>query len=280
MIHQFVAVLLALILVGCGGGDSVNSEPDQLALDTIGAASRPGPAPQANRKHILAVSASVDALDAASQLFDWAEDHFTEYFPSHQTNRAMNGWVYRYYPESKTYLAVIDWHVYVLGGPFGTGVIDVGNLTDYFTPVATVPAGSALTAASLARCPESSAVSATNFYLCMRGYLVGTQSFDMSKVCTFTVGGDGKLTLVSGEKKFTVGPTYGSVLFSKDGSTGYFEASVTSPITQSADTITFAIRAKSTANFDFLTEGGVLSVDALDYDTGAALTCDFAVAKN
>lgn len=121
-----LAVVLAVSLVGCGGG-SVDEGPVG-ALEAV--AESVGTRPE-NRK--MALSVSQDALAAANAVYALGESAYREYFPSQQATRMMGSWTYRYYPETGSYLAVIDWRVYVLGGGFGPEVVDVGAVSDYVT---------------------------------------------------------------------------------------------------------------------------------------------------
>lgn len=113
--------LVPLLIVGCGGGDDVEVMA-RVAQDS--------------KKTALAAPAGTDTIATSDRLLNFAEQSFPEYFPGHEPNRYLDGWVYRYYPTSGTYIAVIDWRVYILGGPFGPEVRDVGEVTQY---VAAIP---------------------------------------------------------------------------------------------------------------------------------------------
>lgn len=111
----------ALALVACGGAES-----DEPRLAQKASAAREQP---------QAVPAGVDPVATTVRLLDYAEQVFPQYFPERQPNRTLSGWVYRYYPSTGAYIAVIDWRIYVLGGPFGPEVVDVGEVTRYVTAV-------------------------------------------------------------------------------------------------------------------------------------------------
>lgn len=111
----------ALALVACGGAESDEPRAMTKAL--------------AAREQPQAVPAGVDPVATTVRLLDYAEQVFPQYFPERQANRTLSGWVYRYYPSTGAYIAVIDWRIYVLGGPFGAEAIDVGEVTRYVTAV-------------------------------------------------------------------------------------------------------------------------------------------------
>jgi hypothetical protein len=87
----------------------------------------------ARRRQALAAG-TVDPLDAANQLMDYAETWFASYFPSHAATGSALGYWYRHYPDTGIYLGVRDGQVYVLGGPFGAEPLAVGALASFITP--------------------------------------------------------------------------------------------------------------------------------------------------
>lgn len=117
-----------VMAAGCGGGD----EQDAAALKALGNAAGQN-AIAGRRQHALAVPVGADPLAGANKLMNFAELSFREYFPAHESTRNMNGWYYRYYPQTGVYLAVINWRVYVLGGPFGPEAIGVGPVDAFIT---------------------------------------------------------------------------------------------------------------------------------------------------
>lgn len=125
-----------LALASCGGGgdsDTAISAPSRAA--TAAAAMNSG-AVGASRRHVLAAAdgGSVDPVDAANQLLDFAEVYYPDYFPGHPVTGTALGYVYRHYESTGLYLGVRDGEVYVLGGVFGNEVVDVGPLTRFITP--------------------------------------------------------------------------------------------------------------------------------------------------
>lgn len=65
--------------------------------------------------------ASADTAGDAEILFNWAENNYSQYFPSHQTTQSFEPWLFRFYPETSIYAGVntTDNGVYALGGPWG-----------------------------------------------------------------------------------------------------------------------------------------------------------------
>lgn len=127
MTCKHIATLVPIIvqlLVGCGGGEATAELPPIATAIVIA------------RESPLAVPIGVDATATTIRLLDFAEQAYSQYFPGHQTNRTLSGWIYRYYPETGVYIAVVDWRVFILGGPFGPEARDMGEVTAY---VAAVP---------------------------------------------------------------------------------------------------------------------------------------------
>lgn len=133
--HKHLATVAAVLLLSsCGGGDE---EP------VTGASVR---------KPLAAAPLTVAAVtpeQAATQLMDFAEAQFPQYFPSHQANvdaRPALPLVYRHYAQTGVYLGVVVEannlgyplnSVIALGGPAGAAPLYLGLVTDFITP--TVP---------------------------------------------------------------------------------------------------------------------------------------------
>ena len=101
---------------GGGGGDGVSPGPDAPpgAQDTPGAGLGIGP--------IAMLDAKVD------QLYDWAEETYPQYFPTHQTSIKIEGYYARHYPTTKIYLGAKDNKVYLYGyGDLSSGLQEVGG---------------------------------------------------------------------------------------------------------------------------------------------------------
>lgn len=76
------------------------------------------------------VSAAAPTIDATA-LMDWAETAFPEFFPSRESNRLADPYVYRYYASTGNYLGVSGQHVAVLGPISGGQVLNVGTLAQF-----------------------------------------------------------------------------------------------------------------------------------------------------
>lgn len=65
--------------------------------------------------------ASADINSDTETLLNWAENTYSDLFPSHQVTQNIDPWLYRFYPETGIYAGVNrgDNSAYVLGGPYG-----------------------------------------------------------------------------------------------------------------------------------------------------------------
>ncbi|MEQ1635974.1 MAG: hypothetical protein ABL903_04730 [Methylococcales bacterium] len=78
---------------------------------------------------LLSTIAKADLTQDAESIFNWAENTFPRYFPSHRTTQTLDYWRYRYYPETGIYVGAntMDNNVYGLGGEFGVVTKNVGS---------------------------------------------------------------------------------------------------------------------------------------------------------
>ncbi|WP_395702427.1 alpha/beta hydrolase family esterase [Aquabacterium sp.] len=84
---------------------------------------------------VRAATTTVDPVDAATQLMDFGEKTFPQFFPKHQQNiTSLPPYIYRYYPDTGIYLGVADGKVYVLGGSW-PDITYVGDLGSFISPV-------------------------------------------------------------------------------------------------------------------------------------------------
>ena len=116
-----LAALLALSLAlgACGGSGG----------DLAAAA---GPSARAARVQAQALPTDPALLTEITELMDFAERRFPDFFPTHEANQTLDPYVYRFYPRTGVYLGVDGRTIRVLGGPFGaTSPLDVGSLDDY-----------------------------------------------------------------------------------------------------------------------------------------------------
>lgn len=146
---KLMAFTLAALVSACGG------DGDGRALDAIETAAA---APQ--RMRALAVPVGADARLNADRLMDYAEAQYKDLFPVAATTRSLDGWVYRYYPQTGVYLAVINWRIFVVGGPIGPEARDVGQVSDYITitPPSNLAPTVSLTLALKAASPTSTVI--------------------------------------------------------------------------------------------------------------------------
>ena len=124
----------AALLAACGGGDEALP---QALLE----AAQPG-AEVAVRRHILGAEAAIDdggitRLPTPTELFDWAEQVYPQYFPPHQKDLVWEPYVYRYYPSTQNYVGVAGGVVYLLGPVGGGGAepVSAGRVADFATLV-------------------------------------------------------------------------------------------------------------------------------------------------
>jgi len=59
----------------------------------------------------------------ASELMDWAERSYPQFFPGTQTNRSLAPYVYRHYPATGNYVGVAGTAVYILGPVAGSNEV-------------------------------------------------------------------------------------------------------------------------------------------------------------
>jgi hypothetical protein len=126
---RVVAVALtALFLVSCGGGADPGGAPPMVeAVQAMQRVALPMP-------RSFAASTVTVGPDA---LMDWAEGRFPAYFPEHEPDQTLFQYVYRAYSNG-IYLGVDtqSQSVVVMGGPFGGGIVPVGQVADYACAVA------------------------------------------------------------------------------------------------------------------------------------------------
>lgn len=119
-------VAVTMLLAACGGGSGGEAE-SKLAAGSADFQPELLPKSVNERQFARAVR-----TPTASELFDWAQRQFPLLFSSPESNvTAPGGLVYRFYPGTGNYLAVLDGNVLVLG-PFTQGkVVNVGTLQSF-----------------------------------------------------------------------------------------------------------------------------------------------------
>lgn len=129
--HGLLLTAAAAALAACGGGDaSDGAEPVAVpaafgrpetaqSMRQILAATPPGAAPPAA------------PLPSTTELLDWAERAYTEFFPGPQPTLFWAPYTYRFYPATNNHLGVADGRVYLLGPASGDVLADVGAVADF-----------------------------------------------------------------------------------------------------------------------------------------------------
>jgi hypothetical protein len=169
MTHRLRWLAVALLVLGaCGGGrdsgDSARSarlDMPETARSEAAQCERPAPdsglvthrrvgahclrsfrgfdaqLEPASRRVPMAVTTATTAAAAAvpaltiTELFDWAELTYPQYFPTHQANRELGPYTYRYYGTAQNHVAVAGEEVYVQGPVSGGGLAYVGTLASF-----------------------------------------------------------------------------------------------------------------------------------------------------
>jgi hypothetical protein len=135
-----VAALLCVILSACSGSSESSRVPESAAAavdSPAQLATFAGPATAASPDFPMAPRAVApvrrDAVYVvtATNLMDWAEIHYPQFFPSHRTDQSFAPYVYRYYPETGNYLGVDAQVIRVMGSSFGASPITVGELAQF-----------------------------------------------------------------------------------------------------------------------------------------------------
>ncbi len=127
MARSLAALVAVAALSSCGGpGDDAAARIEQAAQGRARAL-----AADITPRPVL----DVTPMDAANQLFDFAERRFPELFRSAAAapTDVFLPYLFRYYDVSRTYLGVKGGQVFVMGGGFGPTPVNVGPLTDFIT---------------------------------------------------------------------------------------------------------------------------------------------------
>ena len=132
------ATVAAGTLSACGG-----SEGDGDGVSLPQAFAEVGP--NTPRRQILGIAppaasaASASApVPSPSELMNWAEKAYSQFFPGPQSDQALPPYTYRHYPATGNYLGTANGRVYILGPVAGGGpdVVDVGAIADFASRVA------------------------------------------------------------------------------------------------------------------------------------------------
>lgn len=144
--HLIVLAATAALLAGCGGG--TEPEPTATAATKVMAATSAATATPADGRR---TAQAVTPEQTAEQLLDFAEQRYTNYFPSHQATQSLAPFRFRHYPETGVYVGVVVTAgmgytfngIYVMGGPFGSNPVYVGQVDHFITPAGPGTGGAA-----------------------------------------------------------------------------------------------------------------------------------------
>ena len=127
-------ISLLMLIASCGGGGSGHSADPASGAPAIANGSLTitgwSHSPVFPSSQPLRPIAAASAVDPTAW-FNWAERRFAQYFPGHRENQSWAPYIYRYYPETNTYLAVDGIDVRMLGPAFGPNIIAVGTLPQF-----------------------------------------------------------------------------------------------------------------------------------------------------
>lgn len=227
---RLLVVLLAL--TGCGGGRDASDTVSRMGLDLPRAASvstllcddatrrgasagghfrqhagqclrsstalqpdRPA-APESAPPRRRALALVPTRLIGITELFDWAERTYPQYFPVHNTNLVFGPYVYRYYSQTQNHLAVTGTDIYVQGTVSNGQLLFVGTLAEY----------TCLADPSLCREPDPPGASCNNL---PASWVAGPLSCAANAGQPTELASGGAYTFVD-----TLGRTQGSVTYS------------------------------------------------------------------
>lgn len=111
-----------------------------LALAAMGAifsasggacAATPSPASAGTTRLAASAPPASQVAITLAQFFSWAEQAYAVYFPGPQADQFAPSLVYRYYPDTRNYLAVGGETVFAMGPATGDQVVVLGKLADF-----------------------------------------------------------------------------------------------------------------------------------------------------
>ena len=123
------ALVAAALLAACSDGSDPEPMPEGFR-DPASARSQPGLLP---RQQTQAVSGY--RTPTPTELLDFAERQYREFFPSREANREVDGIVYRYYPATGNHVGVSGGMVLILGPVSGGQLVTVGSLQSFAAAV-------------------------------------------------------------------------------------------------------------------------------------------------
>jgi uncharacterized protein (DUF1800 family) len=130
--HSFVAgaaLVGAVLLAACADGSDPEPMP-QGFREPASAQSKPELMPRRQ-----AQATSDYRVPTPTEVLDFAERQYGQYFPSREPNREVDGIVYRYYPASGNHVGVSGGMVLVLGPMTGGQLVTVGSVQSFAAAV-------------------------------------------------------------------------------------------------------------------------------------------------
>lgn len=114
-----------------------------------------------------------------TELMDWAEHTYSQFFPGHQADQTLTPYVYRYYAKTGNYVGVAGDAIYILGPVAGGGAapVQVGVLSDFACQVH--PDSCTDTAPTGANDCDDLTLTKVSSYSALRRHVVSGMSFDV-----------------------------------------------------------------------------------------------------
>ncbi|MBK6294329.1 MAG: hypothetical protein IPF55_08425 [Rhodoferax sp.] len=137
-IIAFTIGFSALLIAGCGGGTNPEESTTAGSSPAVGvvawppvSTAAPTPPPEFVAAKKKAMVSPLRALPSSTndQFFDWVEQMFPSFFPTHQTTVTTGAWAFRAY--GSTAIGVNEGIVYVFGGAFGKTLVEVGAMAQF-----------------------------------------------------------------------------------------------------------------------------------------------------
>jgi hypothetical protein len=133
--RAWIFAIVLPVLAACGGNDGEETSTAETPVGQTVSRVSSTPQPLIPSSGLSTVAAVI----TPTQLMDWAEASFPDYFPGHQQNVSFAPFTYRYYPATQNYAGVAGDQVYILG-PISSGELtSVGTLNDFACRVVGVP---------------------------------------------------------------------------------------------------------------------------------------------
>ena len=80
---------------------------------------------------LTATASTINSVPTGTELMDWAERAYPQFFPGHQADISADPYLYRFYPATGNYVGVAGVDVYILGPVAGGSLLRVGAIGDF-----------------------------------------------------------------------------------------------------------------------------------------------------